>query len=540
MPKGLSEDADDTSSEEESVAPKPSKETKHSLAKAMKISTKESAASTAQAELKKKQPEPSSESEQSPSETDDTSADEETSSSAGEAEETADSAAETDSNSDDDSTAMQNALVVAVARLRGSQVSSKTGWSLLRRLGCDYSGTYTLPNSNLRFANQNDLVHHILKKSILELDLSTNPLPKDDLKTLHRYLKFHFVSLSCGEAVGNALTKMSNSHVITELLEKIGFTAIGNGCYEHRSENMEGQYDLPQVINLIRSHREDLMLIGQDNSKRSREKKPKLPADEDLTLRIFAAESDVPLQFFDEETLCAEAMAANDAMDDDDDANPGVFDGFNMHSENSHGGERVLSVEEADASNSGFVDHSNRDDSTELLSRTTVPQSRSSEHGHSNSAESHPLAPSYDVGLREGFGDNASHSRDFGNRSAQPFLTQEQPDESEDENDHDSSAPRSQSLFSKAIMPHANDSGEVLSISHSGSATEDNNMENGQADDLQLPGETMEQRSHEMQLLVSHYGSHDSAHSMEESNGGRNDALSTPNPLGFMTQECED
>mmetsp|Transcript_42092 Transcript_42092/g.101500 ORF Transcript_42092/g.101500 Transcript_42092/m.101500 type:complete len:1405 (-) Transcript_42092:1631-5845(-) len=531
--EGLSDEeaVSSESSEEESVATTKSKTKNSSSLPAKKASkNKELAKKT------KTKPLPLTESESSPSETDNTSDGE----SSARADETAESA-EGDNNSlSDDDSYIEN----AVANLRDSRIKSQRGWQLLQRVGCKWQSGYVLPNSSVQFSNQNELVEYILKKSVMELDFLAHPLPKVELKELHRYLKFQFVSLNCSETIGKALHNMQDSSKIIALLEKIGFKQLSNGCFEH--ERMKEDCDLHQIINIIRAQREDLLRIGQDGeSRRSREKKT-LGKEDDYTLRIWAAESDLPLQFFDEESNCKEALEENKLEDDEEDTDM-VSDEINNLSQHSNGGDKVLEIEEAEVSNTGFIDHSSRNqDSGELLSSCTVPVSRKTSAERAEAMqpcdESGPFSPSASMQPNNCSLELMTQSRDsasneFGyngsNGEVMPFMTQPQGNESEDENDFTATPA---SLFDKAISPHERKSSSQSETAMGDAAMEDGNG-SAETDGTDENPDFTPGRSKEFEMLVDEMEEDSSLQQMDEDEGK---APSNANLIPLMTQVEED
>ncbi|KAL3945385.1 MAG: hypothetical protein SGBAC_000518 [Bacillariaceae sp.] len=466
---------------------------------------------------------PNSESESSASQTGNNSHDE----SSTRVDETSESGAgDINNESDDDSIAINNAVVTAVANLRASQISSKSGWQLLQRVGCSWSNGYCLPKSSERYFNQNDLVHHILKKSVLELDFLTNPLPKVELQQLHRYLKFQFVSVRCSETIGKALNNMQDSSKITASLAKIGFKQLPNGCYEH--EHIMGQVDLSQIVNIIRAQREDLLLIGKE-SRRSREKKT-LADEEDYTLRIWAAESDVPLQFFDEENNCKEALDAlkeDQEMDEEEEDAVKLSEEINMLSQHSNAGDKVLEIEDAEISNTGFIDHSSRNqDSDELLSRSTVPVSRKTSAERAEAMVQPDCAFEVMTQSRDSASSTSKHNEPIG--ELMPLMTQPQGDESEDENDL---VAKPSSLFDKAISPH-----ERKGSSHSQAAMED--AESAEPDGIEENHDFESERSREFSMIVDIMGEDSNLQAMDE-DGRKAPSNANPMPM-MMTQIQED
>eukprot|EP00980_Cylindrotheca_fusiformis_P013109 scaffold3292_cov120-Cylindrotheca_fusiformis.AAC.4 len=206
---------------------------------------------------------------------------------------------------DDDRT---DSILSEIVKLRDSQVTFQEGWEYLQQLGCKYTSShYVTPNGNEKFLNIHDLKHHILVQSVSILDFETNPLPKASLKRLHRYLKFTFVKLTYTDAVATALKNMEDPEVIPDLLEKIGFIPKGS-LYQHTSSSET--YELGDVVNTIRAHEGDLKQIGLEGRRRRRDRGNALSMEEDLTLRLWAAEDATPLLFWDEESHSVEGFKA--------------------------------------------------------------------------------------------------------------------------------------------------------------------------------------------------------------------------------------
>jgi hypothetical protein len=275
-----------------------------------------------------------------------------------------------------------------------------------------------------------------------------------------------------------------------------------------------------------------------------------LPAEDDYTLRIWAAESDVPLAFFDEENNCKEALAAlkedQEKMDEDDEDIDKASDETNKLSQNSNNGDKVLEIEEAEVSNTGFIDQSSRNqDLGELLSRSTVPVSRKTNGERAvamqPNSESDSCNPSASIQPDYGF-ELMTHSRDSASNGIEhsvssgeqmPLMTQPQGDESEDENDFTAS---SSSLFDKAISPL-----ERKSSSHRetamGNAAMGGVNGNAETDGIdENPGST-DGRSKEFDLLVNQMEEDSSLQLMDEDEGTK---PSNTNLMPLMTQLEED
>jgi hypothetical protein len=224
-------------------------------------------------------------------------------------------------------------LEIGVSTLLDSICTDAEGWKYLKRLGCKYSKNYATakPRGKERFDSLKDLVHHILTHSIMELDFETNRLPKAELQRFHRWLKYFCVrpKLTSWEVVGEALYYTGNSEEILRLLAKIGIKQEGASFRLENGDASIASLDLQQVVNMIRAHREDLMKIGQDGSVRYRrrsDEKESLPTREDLTLRLFAAGSELPVLFFDEDGFSAEAYEGNEEAEIENEANIDVQD----------------------------------------------------------------------------------------------------------------------------------------------------------------------------------------------------------------------
>lgn len=251
---------------------------------------------------------------------------------------------------------VEDLLLAEVAKLRDSQISASEGWSYLHQLGCSYNGgNYSVPAKKERFSSIDDLVHFILLKSVTVLDFYREPLRKAALQRLHRWLKFSFVKLTSTSAVIKSLKNLESPEKLTALIEKIGFTRNGP-LYHHK--NSTDSYELEQVINTIRLQREDLLQIGLEGKKRScrSEGRETLSTEEDLTLRLWAASSDYSLQFFYEDTYCAEAQEteSEDVPDNDTEGDSDLLlesdQNVCMATGIASDGDKVLEVEEATAS----------------------------------------------------------------------------------------------------------------------------------------------------------------------------------------------
>jgi hypothetical protein len=277
---------------------------------------------------------------------------------------------------------LEDRMLTEVGKLRDSNIHPSVAWKNLIQLGCTYSGSYSVPNGKDRFGSMQDLVHYILLNSVTVLDFTSNPLSRAALKRFHRWLKFSFVKLTSTEAVVKALENLSNGKTIIEsLLEKIGFTRTESLYYRH--ENSTETFDLGQVINTIRAQREDLLQIGQEG--RSRQRKT-LAIDEDVTLRLWAAEANVPLQFFDEEIFCAEARKVDEEVITDDEEEYDNDLPPEKGSSTDFDGEKVLDVEEAiDSSSSSNAFEQSPENASTLFQAPLIAQGAELEQSRTSS-----------------------------------------------------------------------------------------------------------------------------------------------------------
>lgn len=205
-----------------------------------------------------------------------------------------------------------------VDKLCTSVCSDQEAWTYLQQLGCKYSSGYSIPSSDVRFENIQDLVQHIFAETICCLDQSKK-LSRVAAQRLHRWLKFRNVRLTETKLVINALKSLNNTERLSMLLDKIGIKANGESGYYLEKNGPEEPMGVEDIINLIRTY-EDLTLINVDETSRSRrrDKSISISREEELTLRIWAAESEFPLPLFDEDFLSSEMEEDDEEVEDED------------------------------------------------------------------------------------------------------------------------------------------------------------------------------------------------------------------------------
>ena len=195
-------------------------------------------------------------------------------------------------------------------QVENSICTDSYGWKLLQKLGCKYSGGYRIPNGEKPYTNIKDLKQYILDNTIMCIDgMDSCSIEKEELKELHRWLKFTHVPLKkYKDLLGEAMEGFSGDN-INRILLKLGIKQA-DGRYHLTSVGDTIGWELEDIVNLIRRSEDLADIVTSQQSGRYQPRKSSLSDSstldglEEITLWLWAAESEYSLPHFDEDHLC--------------------------------------------------------------------------------------------------------------------------------------------------------------------------------------------------------------------------------------------
>lgn len=188
-------------------------------------------------------------------------------------------------------------------------ISQKEAWVYLQKLGCVWGSRYRVPDSQASFSNYEELVQHILDNTVTVLDMESRTLCRSELQKLHQYLKFFHVPQRSDAPVYEAKCEMS-ADTVDKLLNKLGIEGVKGG-FKLPGDASDEVTSIDVIVNLIRRAKDLRDISANPNQGGRRSRHAKDPANEfngteEFVLRLWAAQAEYPLLFFDEESFCSE------------------------------------------------------------------------------------------------------------------------------------------------------------------------------------------------------------------------------------------